>query len=130
MLTNILILGDILSNTNRRFVTDSQYGFRPKRSTIDAITEFTSELLPTLDINEKCLSVYLDLSKAFDTINHNILLKKLEYYGIRGMALEWFRSYLFQRRQYVSYLSTNSDTEIMSFGVPQGSVLGPLFSIH
>ena len=115
--------------TKYNVLYDSQYGFRPKRSTIDAITEFTSELLPTLDINKKCLSVYLDLSKAFDTINHNILIKKLEYYGIRGMALEWFRSYLFQRRQYVSYLSTNSDTEIMSFGVPQGSVLGPLLFI-
>ena len=80
--------------TKYNVLYDSQYGFRPKGSTIDAITEFTSELLPTLDINEKCLSVYLDLSEAFDTINHNILLKKLEYYGIRGMALEWFRSYL------------------------------------
>ena len=136
LLSNISkLLERVVHNRLYSFLTqynvlyDSQYGFRPKRSTIDAITEFTSELLPTLDINEKCLSVYLDLSKAFDTINHNILLKKLEYYGIRGMALEWFRSYLFQRRQYVSYLSTNSDTEIMSFGVPQGSVLGPLLFI-
>ena len=50
---------------------------------------------------EKCISVYLDLSKAFDTINHNIMLSKLEYYGIRGKALEWFNSYLANRRQYV-----------------------------
>ena len=106
-----------------------QYGFRPKRSTIDAITEFTADVLPSLDSKKKCLSVYLDLSKAFDTINHDILLRKLQYYGVRGTTLAWFRSYLDQRRQYVSYLGTQSNTMVMSFGVPQGSVLGPLLFI-
>ena len=106
-----------------------QYGFRPKRSTIDAITEFTAEVLPSLDSKKKCLSVYLDLSKAFDTINHDILLRKLQYYGVRGTTLAWFRSYLDQRRQYVSYLGIQSNTMVMSFGVPQGSVVGPLLFI-
>ncbi len=108
---------------------DKQYGFRPKRSTIDAITEFTADILPSLDGKQKCLSVYLDLSKAFDTINHDILLNKLEYYGLRGRALEWFRSYLSQRRQYVSYLGVNSPIQTLTYGVPQGSVLGPLMFI-
>ena len=78
-----------------------QYGFRPNRSTIDAATDLTFDVLSSLDRNDMCLSVYLDLSKAFDTINHKILLNKLEYYGIRGRTLEWFRSYLDRRMQYV-----------------------------
>ncbi len=107
----------------------NQYGFRPKRSTIDAITEFNSDVLPSLDAKQKCLSVYLGLSKAFDTINHGILMLKLQYYGIRGKALEWFESYLDQRRQYVSYLGINSPIRTIAYGVPQGSVLGPLLFI-
>ena len=108
---------------------DKQYGFRPKRSTIDAITEFTAGILPSLDRKKQCLSIYLDLSKAFDTINHSILLNKLKYYGIRGKPLEWFRSYLQQRKQYVSYLGVQSTTQNIEYGVPQGSVLGPLLFI-
>ena len=108
---------------------DKQYGFRPKRSTIDAITEFTAGILPSLDRKKQCLSIYLDLSKAFDTINHSILLNKLKYYGIRGKPLEWFRSYLEQRKQYVSYLGVQSTTQNIEYGVPQGSVLGPLLFI-
>ena len=70
---------------------------KPKRSTIDALTEFVSKALPALDNSSNCLAVYLDLSKAFDTIKHSVLIDKLEHYGVQGKALDWFRSYLEQR---------------------------------
>ena len=66
---------------------DKQYGFRPNRSTIDAVTDLTYDVLSSLERNDMCFSVYLDLSKTFDTINHKILLNKIEYYGIRGRTL-------------------------------------------
>ena len=108
---------------------DKQCGFRPNRSTIDAVTDLTSDVLSSLDRNGMCLSVYLDLSKAFDTINHQILLNKLEYYGIRGMNLEWFRSYLDSRMQYVCYNGLNSEIKPVEYGAPHGSVLGLLLFI-
>ena len=108
---------------------DSQYGFRPKHSTVNAVTHFMSDIIRATE-NDKCsIAVLLDLSKAFDTIDHNILLKKLEFYGIRGVALEWFRSYLNDRTQYVSYKNVNSNHINISCGVPQGCVLGPLLFI-
>ena len=106
----------------------SQYGFRPKHSTINAITEFTSHILSSLDKHEYSLSVFLDLSKAFDTIDHNILLRKLNYYGVRGVALDWFRSYLSDRK-FVTFKDSNSNILRVDCGVPQGSVLGPLLFI-
>ena len=72
------------------------------------------------------LSVFLDLSKAFDTIDHGILLHELNHYGIRGNALEWFRSYLINRTQFVNFNNENSECKLISCGVPQGSVLGPM----
>ena len=84
----------------------SQYGFRPKHSTINAITEFTSNALSSRDKKEHTAGVFLDLSKVFDAINHGTLLKKLQHYG--GIALEWFRSYLTNRKQCVSYKETDS----------------------
>ena len=72
------------------------------------------------------IGLFLDLSKAFDCINHNILIQKMEKYGIRGTALDWFKSYLFNRVQYVSFNGISSDYHYVNIGVPQGSVLGPL----
>ena len=85
--------------------------------------------MSSFDMKHTALAVYLDLSKAFDTIDHSILLKKMEHYGIRGITLEWFKSYLNQRVQYVTYKSTNSKSLNIPCGVPQGSVLGPLLFI-
>ena len=70
--------------------------------------------------------IFIDLKKAFDTVNHNILLQKLEHYGIRGTSLDWFQSYLKDRMQYVFVNNTSSETKAISCVVPQGSVLGPL----
>ena len=100
-----------------------------KHSTIDAITKFVSNVLEAVDNRKVCASVYLDLSKAFDTINHSILLRKLEHYGVYGKAHEWFKSYLAQRKQYVYYKNHKSESKAVSVGVPQGSVLGPLLFI-
>ena len=112
-----------------KILIDNQFGFRQKHSTIDAVTKFVTETCTSLDNNESTLAVYLDLSKAFDTIDHTILLNKLEFYGIRGQALDWFSSYLYQRKQFVHYMGNDSHVETIKCGVPQGSVLGPLLFI-
>ena len=83
--------------------------------------------MPKIKVNITYL--FLDLSKAFDTINHDILLHKLYHYGVRGNALEWFRNYLSERNQFVHFKSSDSSINIIECGVPQGSVLGPLLFI-
>ena len=129
------ILEKIVHNRLYSFLTKcdilyaGQYGFRPKHSTINAITEFSYNILSSIDARQQSIAVYLDLSKAFDTIDHSILLKKLEHYGIRGIALEWFKSYLTEREQFVRYKCVNSKVLTIPCGVPQGSVLGPLLFI-
>ena len=81
----------------------SQYGFRSKHSTIHAVTEFYTDVIRSFEDKKVTLATFLDLSKAFDTIDHKILLKKLEFYGIHGIALNWFKSYLSNRSQYVQF---------------------------
>ena len=94
-------LYDFVSRHNLLF--ESQYGFRPGHSTELAVTEFLADTLRAFESGHNTLSLFLDLSKAFDTIDHSILLKKLQHYGVRGTAYEWFHSYLSNRLQYVSY---------------------------
>ena len=106
-----------------------QYSFGLKHSTINAITEFSHSILSSIDARQQSIAVYLDLSKAFDTIDHSILLRKLEHYGIRGIALEWLKSYLTEREQFVRYKCVDSKVLTIPCGVPQGSVLGPLLFI-
>ena len=86
----------------------------------------TETIREALENNNFACGIFIDLQKAFDTVDHEILLKKLEHYGIRGLANNWFKSYLTNRQQFVSINGFNSKKQIMKFGVPQGSVLGPL----
>ena len=106
-----------------------QFGFREKHSTIHALLTFLDKVAHAIDKYSHLVGIFLDFSKAFDTINHEILLYKLSQYGIRGKALEWFRNYLTNRKQYVSLNNCNSNLHGVNCGVPQGSLLGPLLFI-
>ena len=103
-----------------------QFGFRKKHSTAHALISLTEKIKKTIDDGNYGCGAFIDLKKAFDTVNHDILLKKLEHYGIRGIPLEWFRSYLTNRKQYVSVCGNTLETLEITCGVPQGSDLGPL----
>ena len=107
-------------------IYEGQFGFHTNHSTTHALLLITDKIQRAIDDGHYSCGIFLDLSKAFDTVNHGILLKKLKYYGIRGIALEWFTSYLTNRKQYVSIGKTTSDYKQVTCGVPQGSVLGPL----
>ena len=117
-LISFLDLHNILSNR--------QFGFRKKHSTKLALISLTEEIRRSLDSGKFSCGVFIDLQKAFDTVDHNILLCKLELYGVRGVANNWFQSYLSNRIQYVSYSNSTSSKRKILTGVPQGSVLGPL----
>ena len=106
-----------------------QFGFREKHNTEHALLNFADKVTHALDECSHMVGIFLDFSKAFDTINHDILLHKLAHYGVRGNALEWFRSYLSNRRQYVFLNNHMSNMQNINCGVPQGSLLGPLLFI-
>ena len=109
----------------------SQYGFRSGHSCQNAISELVGTILKNQEENKLTIGVFIDLSKAFDTLSHDILLRKLHKYGIRGTALDWFKSYLSDRSMRVKIQSNNGKIEYssyhpLSYGTPQGSCLGPL----
>ena len=108
------------------FFYSRQYGFRKKSNTSTAATDLITDIQLQLDKGNFTAGVFLDLSKAFDTVNHSILLEKLEKAGIWGIPLVWFRSFLANRKQFVSLSNTHSEHKGISIGVPQGSVLGPI----
>ena len=106
-----------------------QFGFRKNYSTSHALIHLINRISTAIDQRETTVGVFLDLSKAFDTLDHEILFAKLEHYGIRNVALQWIKSYFSNRRQFVQINQTCSSTQTIKCGVPQGSILGPLFFI-
>ena len=103
-----------------------QFGFRSKHSTNHALLDIVEQVKISLDNKKFACGIFVDFQKAFDTVNHDILISKLNTYGVRGIANDWLRSYLSNRSQFVSILGYESTTFPQPHGVPQGSVLGPL----
>ena len=113
-------------------ISESQYGFRSNHSCEHAVAHVIGSILKNLENKKSTISVMLDLSKAFDTIEHSIMLQKLELFGVRGVCLKWFKSYLENRHMRVKCKITTSQSSVVSeyytvnYGTPQGSCLGPL----
>ena len=106
-----------------------QFGFIHCHSTTHTLVTICDEIQRAIDTADYACGVFIDLQKAFDTVNHKILIEKLYHYGIRGAPLAWFKSYLSMRNQFVNINNTHSKQHDISHGVPQGSVLGPLLFI-
>ena len=115
--------------TTNSILHPSQSGFRSGHSTNTALLDVSDFILNNMNEGRATAAIFLDLKKAFDTVNHDILISKLHCYGIKGSALNWFISYLTDRSQVVTINSHLSDSQNINIGVPQGSVLGPLLFI-
>ena len=111
---------------NSNNIYNLQLGFRQQYSTSHALVNITENIRKALDGGNIGCGVFADLQKAFDTVDHQILLTKLNHYGICGVSNDWFKSYLSNRSQYVSINGFDSDLAALNCGIPQGSVLGPL----
>lgn len=113
------------------FFSSKQFGFRKGRSTEDALLDFCSKIYVNLDSKKNAAGLFVDITKAFDMVNHDLLLEKISNAGFRGFMLDWFRSYLCNRSQKVVINGIMSKINYLNLGVPQGSVLGPiLFLIY
>ena len=140
LMTISKVLEKIIYNRLYKFLSkhnilyDSQYGFRSKHSCEDAILEMVGRLLQAWNEDKHCAGIFLDLSKAFDTLDHNLLLHKMEKYGIRGVVLDWFRSYLSDRTLIAKIVDQSNRTHYstrhpITYGTAQGSCLGPLLFV-
>jgi len=103
-----------------------QFGFRKSHSTLHPLVHFLNNVAESKNKNKHTLAIFCDLRKAFDCVDHKILLKKLQNLGVQGIELEWFRNYLSNRKQFVTLNGENSTLLSILLGVPQGSILGPL----
>ena len=111
---------------NNNIIFNLHFGFRQQYSTSHALINITEIIRKTLDDGNIGCGAFVDIQKAFDTVDHQILLAKLSHYGIRGVLNGWFKSYLSNRSQYVSINGYDSGLAATNCGVPQGSVIGPL----
>jgi Reverse transcriptase (RNA-dependent DNA polymerase)/Endonuclease/Exonuclease/phosphatase family len=114
---------------NNKLISNSQYGFRKNHSTIHPLVKFLNFITEAFNNKEHCLAIFCDMRKAFDTVDHDILLTKLHNLGIQGTELNWFKNYLKGRQQFVFINGTSSNLREILLGVPQGSILGPLLFI-
>ena len=133
LLSNInKIFEEVMFNRVYKFLENSrsfyplQFGFRRKHSTTHALIDIIEKINEAIDKKKIACGVFIDFQKAFDTVNHEILLKKLSHLGIKDNINDWFKSYLQGRKQFVSILGFKSNLITLKHGVPQGSVLGPL----
>ena len=107
-------------------LNENQYGFRKGRSTTLAVLEFMNQVTKANESKDYTVGVFVDLKKAFDTLNHSILLYKLEHKGIRGVPHNWLRGFLTARKQFVVFNECKSTKTTVVHGVPQGSIISPL----
>ena len=122
-----LVYARLLDHLNKyKILSDNQFGFRKHHSTEFALTLLYDKISSAIENNELTLGIFIDLSKAFDTVDHEILLAKLQHCGIRGVAHRWFSNYLNNRKQFVQFNENKSSCHVIKCGVPQGSILGPL----
>ena len=107
-------------------LTELQFGFCANHSTSNALVSITEKIREALDTGHFACGIFIGLQNAFDTVDHGILVSKLEYYGARSITKNWFSTYLHNRKQFVTISGFKSSLKSVNFGVPQGSVLGPL----
>ena len=119
-------VGNISTNN---VLSEHQSGFRKRHSTQTAITYLTDFILERMDKQKKTGTVFIDLKKAFDLVDHKCLLHKLEHYGVRGPSCNWFLNYLCTRSQKVKFGKELSSSLLLDYGVPQGSLLAPLIFV-
>ena len=126
------ILEKIMYSLLYKYLSDNnvlykkQFGFQEKHSTEHAILHLVDQINCSFEKNLFTLGIFIDLSKAFDTVDHKILITKLENYGVKGTNLQWFKSYLENRKQFIAYENFSTSYINISCGLPQGSILGPL----
>ncbi|XP_065658632.1 uncharacterized protein LOC136083154 [Hydra vulgaris] len=112
--------------TKNKILYNKQFGFKKKHSTDHAVIDLINYISDGFNNDCYTLGVFIDLSKAFDTVDHDILIEKLELYGVLNNNLLWFKNYLSNRKQYIVYKENETGNKVITCGVPQGSILGPL----